>query len=542
MNQQSNQENIMEVEVETRMKKFEVLLEKAKFSMKQYQHDGIEWCLRNELSGNKIKGGIIADEMGLGKTLTMIGLMFVNFKKRTLIIVPPVLLDQWAKEIYRCLGHRVLKYHGNQKKTITEAELRAAPIVLTTYNMLLLSKSKSKSKGTSKTEKSETEKGKTTEDDVSLLTKIKWSRLIFDEAHHLRNKRTERFTSCKNVKAQIRWLVSGTPVQNKRQDFYNLCNIIGIDKIGKDKIGKDDIPEIVDKYILRRTKADVGIQLPPVLKEDRVIPWKNQYEKMMSEEIHSLLPNQTGVKNTQDMAKDLAEQFEEQGALIAILRARQSCIMPALMTTQIHRMISDGIIENPQLYINALQSNSKLDAIISLIVERKDNGNGKLIFCHFRDEIDTIARRLQEGGLRNVVTYDGRNSNTVNGQKILTEAADAIILQIQTGCEGLNLQEHYSEIYFVSPHWNPCVEDQAVARCHRIGQKKPTYVFKFEMSGFEIRQQDPEQRVQKENEKQNPEQKENEDDLIQDPITLEKYVNNVQNIKRQIINQIITSA
>jgi len=541
-NQASNQNNVLAPpfessekkveekveEVETRMKKFEILLEKAKFSMKQYQYDGIEWCLRNELSENKIKGGIIADEMGLGKTLTMIGLMFVNFKRRTLIVVPPVLLEQWAKEIYRCLGHKVIIYHGKHKKTVTEADVRAAPIVLTTYNMLLLTKSNSKDKENKKEKKDE---------DECLLTKIMWNRVVFDEAHHLRNKRTERFISCKNIKAQIRWLVSGTPVQNKRRDFYNLCNIIGIDKIGK-----DNISEIVTKYVLRRTKADVGIELPPVLKEDRVIPWKTQYEKMMSEEIHSLIPNQTGVKNlySQDNAGDLAEHFEEQGTLIAMLRARQSCIMPSLMAAQIRRMINDGIIENPEIYLNAIQSNSKLDAVINLIIERKENGNGKIIFCHFRDEIDIIALRLTEGGLKKVVTYDGRNSNTVSGLKLLTEAADAIILQIQTGCEGLNLQEYFSEIYFVSPHWNPCVEDQAVARCHRIGQKKPTYVFKFEMSGFDLR---PQNNVAQQTERPNEELTElTESEETQDPITLEKYVNKVQAAKRQIINQIITSA
>ena len=530
MNQQLNQENPPTLkgkveDVETRMKKFEILLERAKFSMKQYQYDGVKWCVENELSDNKIKGGIIADEMGLGKTLTMIGIMFVNFKRRTLLVVPPVLLEQWAKEIYKCSGHRVLKYHGKEKKKITEAELRAAPIVLTTYNMLLLSKSKNKNKANKELNEKE--------DDVSLLTKIKWNRLIFDEAHHLRNRHTERFISCKNIRAEIRWLVSGTPVQNKRQDFYNLCNIIGIDKKSK-----DDIPEIVKKYILRRTKADVGIELPPVLKEDRIIPWKNQYEKMMSEEIHSLLPNQTGVKNLQSSSGELAEQFGTQGILIAILRARQSCIMPALMAPQIKKMIWSGSIENPQLYINALRSNSKLDAVIKLIVDRKDNGNGKIIFCHFRNEIDIIASRLRKAGLEKVLTYDGRNSNTVNGLKLLTEAADAIILQIQTGCEGLNLQEHFSEIYFVSPHWNPCVEDQAVARCHRIGQKKPTYVFKFEMSGFEPRPLILAQQTENQNQNQN----QNDEDEVQDPMTLEKYVNKVQNTKRQIINQIITSS
>jgi SNF2 family DNA or RNA helicase len=53
----------------------------------------------------------------------------------------------------------------------------------------------------------------------------------------------------------------------------------------------------------------------------------------------------------------------------------------------------------------------------------------------------------------------------------------------------LNLQEHYSEIYFVSPHWNPAVEDQAIARCHRIGQTKTVDVFRFEMEGFDIKSQ-----------------------------------------------------
>ena len=47
---------------------------------------------------------------------------------------------------------------------------------------------------------------------------------------------------------------------------------------------------------------------------------------------------------------------------------------------------------------------------------------------------------------------------------------DVLILQIKSGCEGLNLQD-YNQVYFVSPHWNPAVEDQAIARAYRIGQK-----------------------------------------------------------------------
>jgi SNF2 family DNA or RNA helicase len=84
------------------------------------------------------------------------------------------------------------------------------------------------------------------------------------------------------------------------------------------------------------------------------------------------------------------------------------------------------------------------------------------------------------------------------------------------------LQRHFSEIYFVSPHWNPCVEDQAIARCHRIGQTKPVNVFKFEMNGFK-------------NEK-------NQLDKMADPNSLEKYVNYVQDAKRVISKEILSYA
>jgi len=114
----------------------------------------------------------------------------------------------------------------------------------------------------------------------------------------------------------------------------------------------------------------------------------------------------------------------------------------------------------------------------------------------------------------NVASFDGRTSN---GKRydILNDPYEVIILQIQTGCEGLNLQEHYSEIYFVSPHWNPAVEDQAIARCHRIGQKNKVSVYRFQMSNFV-----------------NP-------DSDVPGITIDKYVSQVQEVKRVIADDII---
>ncbi len=498
MNSEVNQEE--EKIINEKMEKFNILLGRAKFDAKEYQRAGLEWCLRKELTK---EGGIVADEMGLGKTLTLIGLMFVNFQRRTLIVVPPVLLDQWAKEIFKCSGHKALKYHGANKKMITEKQLLEAPIVLTTYNMLLPVKKET----------------------TNMLTTIKWKRVIFDEAHHLRNKRTERFKSCEKLQSKIKWLISGTPIQNKLSDLYNLFKIIGITNVKH-----DNVKEYAEKYILRRTKAEVGINLPPVINNLNQVKWANNYEKDMAEEIHALLPNQTHVFTTNS---ELADVFEGKGILTAIMKARQSCIMPSLLIPDIIRQLRDGELEEPGNYIRALKSNSKLDAVIQVILSRKDNGNGKIIFCHFRKEIDLIAKRLRNGGLQKVVTYDGRNSRTgIN----LADAADAIVLQIQTGCEGLNLQANFSEIYFVSPHWNPCVEDQAVARCHRIGQVKPTYVFKFEMTGFKT----DEERKQIANEKKiNEDSSDNEDEEEEQEQSLESYVNHIQKYKRTLIGEII---
>ena len=267
----------------------------------------------------------------------------------------------------------------------------------------------------------------------------------------------------------------------------------------------------------------------------------------MSEELHSLLPNQTHVLKINNRSSDLAELFEGKGILTAIMKARQSCIMPALLVPDIKPEIQNLEPETGKNYIRALKSNSKLDAVINLILSRKDNGNGKIIFCHFRKEIDFIAQKLRNGGLEKVVTYDGRNSRTPGIN--LADAADAIVLQIQTGCEGLNLQANFSEIYFVSPHWNPCVEDQAVARCHRIGQTKPTYVFKFEMSNFNKQRESESKNQDEEDQDEEDQDDEDQDDEDQDKKkeekdkkeeqSLESYVNKVQLFKRGLISEII---
>jgi len=230
----------------------------------------------------------------------------------------------------------------------------------------------------------------------------------------------------------------------------------------------------------------------------------------LSEEIHSALAfSRVSAKKS----KELVTAFGN-GALALLLRARQTCIYPKLMKNKLDNMVKNGFMTDYSAYKEAFNHSSKLDYAVGKILERKDNGCGKLIFCHFREEIDEIANRLKAGGMTKVATFDGRTTNSKR-YDILNDKNDALILQIQTGCEGLNLQENYSEIYFISPHWNPAVEDQAIARCHRIGQTKDVYVERFEMCNFI----DDEQEV--------------------DTMTVDKYVGAVQEGKRTIANECI---
>lgn len=484
------------VDVEPRMEMFKKYLDRSNMEHKQYQFDGLRWCLVNELRPDPpcgVRGGFIADEMGLGKTILMIGLMYTNFVPRTLIVLPPVLIDQWFVQIYRTTGHKALIYHGDTKKTTTIEELQSARIVLTTYGAITLTKKQIQDKN------------------LTMLHRVSWSRIIFDEAHHLRNPKTTRYIGARLLASNSRWLVSGTPIQNKKADFYSLCAMIRLPASFYTEA--DNLRLLARSFILKRTKKQVGIKMTDLNVDKNIVEWLSSKERDLSEELHSAL-SFSRVSREKGLNKQILSTFSDKGVLALMLRAKQSCIYPKLIAKHLDKLVENGSIKDYNSYKEAFDHSSKLTAAVNTILERKDNGCGKLIFCHFREEIDEISNRLIAGGMLKVATFDGRTSNSKR-YDILNEKNDALVLQIQTGCEGLNLQENYSEIYFISPHWNPAVEDQAIARCHRIGQTKPVYVRRFEMSSFIA----------------------DEDDVTTK--TIDKYVGDVQEGKRIIASEII---
>jgi SNF2 family DNA or RNA helicase len=481
--------DIIKKEIGKATDRFDNFLTFAGLQKKEYQTEGIQFCLKNELASDslpyQVRGGIVADEMGLGKTIMMIGLILANFQKRTLVVLPVALVKQWEQQILKNTGHQALVFYGAEKKKITQEMLENAPVVITTYGHMVrrsfvaaishkdVSKSTHALSGTHARE--------------NRLYGVKWGRVIFDEAHHLKGRNTQIFRSVSSLNADIRWFVTGTPIQNSIHDLYSLCALLGLPAAYY--ANNDNIRAVVKTFVLKRTKQSVGLSLPPLTTKNIVVQWSNPAEMILARNLHSgigclNIPGGVGGVDSDPAlpaaeAQDMSWFPEPSPVKIGrMIQAKQSCIYPRLACRKSVPQMPPCEDEN---------YSSKISKVVRTVLSRKDNGKRKIVFCHFRGEIDYIQSRITTAFPSMVVRYlDGRTKESERRQILAPDAAiDVLILQIQTCCEGLNLQQ-FSEVYFVSPDWNPSVEDQAIARCHRFGQTEPVVVFRFVMAPFKI--------------------------------------------------------
>ena len=265
---------------------FKKYLERTGLDVKEYQCEGLAWALTQERTGHilmgdaDVRGGLLADEMGLGKTIQMIGAILCNPQRNTLVVVPRALLEQWEAVLLKTTGHQSVVFHGNVRHEYTLEELQSSPIVITTYSTLATGCVSTKKKKKKMVQKKSVPK-------KNLLLEIKWGRVIFDEAHHLRNDNTRIFAGAKKVSSQIRWLITGTPIQNRKSDFYSLCDQLGIPE--RYYTVPDNLSELVRLFIMKRTKQEVGIELPEMTITEIIVQWSSREEKALAENIHELL-------------------------------------------------------------------------------------------------------------------------------------------------------------------------------------------------------------------------------------------------------------
>lgn len=511
------------------LNKYHFWLSKAKLDKKEYQIEGVKFMLEKELCLEPYKecrGGIVADEMGLGKTIQMLGLIYSHLVEKTLIVLPVALLEQWENEIIRLFGHHPLVYHGQRKyeKTIEESM-----IVLTTYGTI-----------------SSKRNGSLNPKILSPLTQYYWNRIIYDEGHHLRNRKTMSFHGALNLRGEYKWILTGTPIQNSISDLYSLCYILGLQETYFKKSKQD----VIDNFIIKRKKINVGLELPEINIHTIVVDWKEndetigktcQYRENMfgtgencnvcpigmekyqdGEQIYILpcghnflyenlegwlkmynsCPLCRRIYNFNNIEKEIAEDIHSQfrftnvnsrnvNDLIKMLThhhlqtlnyMREMCVLPSMVGDKVKYLADCGMVDQ-RFRDKKLDASPKMNKIISYIQERKQNGNRKIIFCHYIREITYLERIFQSDLCLNVGVIYGKVKQKERKQILKNEELDVLIMQVDSCCEGLNLQ-HFNEIYFTSPHWNPSIEDQAIARAHRIGQSKPVEVFRFEMDGF----------------------------------------------------------
>jgi SNF2 family DNA or RNA helicase len=412
--------------MDKRLIRTQSILKKHGNTLYPYQITGLKRLLSNE--DNKY-GGILADEMGLGKTLQMISLIIANPRKFTLIIVPASLILQWQKEINKFAPHiNVMIHWSNQIVSLTNINTLedTQNIILTTYHYSIK---------------------------YYLFKTIKFDRIICDEAHFFRNPKSKTCRGINKLQSQIKWCVTGTPIQNYLKDLTTLINFI----MPEINVTKSTISMLIKILIIRRTKQDVDIKLPELKKKLSFIPFSSNEEIKLYEKLEKL---QNEFRNIKSLEKQL--------------RLRQTCSTPK------HLSLKFKLKYKTKNDISNI-TNTKLDHIVKQIV--KHNKSEKpIVFTHFNNEIYYLKAKLNSHNIKTGI-INGSISQEERQNIIYDTSYRVLLVQIVAGGTGLNLQE-YNSIYFTSPNWNPSLENQAIARVHRIGQKKNVIIRKIIMGNI----------------------------------------------------------
>ncbi|GMR35972.1 hypothetical protein PMAYCL1PPCAC_06167, partial [Pristionchus mayeri] len=281
-----------------------------------HQKTGLTWMLWRERQD--APGGILADDMGLGKTVSMISLMMHTknarmeqekneerkFEKReakykemcteiglvpshaTLVIAPASVINQWKKEIKdRVKGSRlnVLVFHGPNREERPK-KLAKYDVVITSYNIVTSeltervenayeddgeddSDDEDERLGKKAAVVGEGKKLRVSKDQICVLTKVHWERIILDEAHQIKNRNSLISKAVCRLPGSKKWCLTGTPVHNNLYDLFSLVRFVKVHPfdqlilwkglIMESKSGSKRLDTLVKSLLLRRLKTQV---------------------------------------------------------------------------------------------------------------------------------------------------------------------------------------------------------------------------------------------------------------------------------------------
>jgi SNF2 family DNA or RNA helicase len=407
-------------------------------TLREYQKNGYNWLrFLEEFRLN----GVLADDMGLGKTVQTISLLLSfyerNLSMKGIIVCPKSLLKNWKKEIEKFAPIlNSLIYHGTklERKILRE---KNPEIWITTYG--------------------------TFRNDSEFFNDIQFDYCIVDEAQNLKNNQTKTFKEMKNLRANHKIALTGTPIENSINDLKSLFDFLIPGFFGTSReyrrLYENDyhaLQKKISPLMLRRKKEDVLKELPP-----KTI--KNFYVEMTEPQENIYISYYNGIKEEINQLTENKKDWNENRFLILkhILRLRQIATHPGMFMKD--EEVSSG----------------KLDSLLELLEEITSEGHKALVFSQFSTMLEIVESELLNRGLKSLkITGATRNRETVIDRFKENEEQNILMMTLKVGGVGLNLTEA-DYVIILDPWWNPAAEMQAIDRTHRIGQERPVMVYRM---------------------------------------------------------------
>jgi superfamily II DNA or RNA helicase len=408
--------------------------------LRPYQKEGVYWL--NFLAENRL-GGILADEMGLGKTVQTLAFLR-TVPGTSLIVCPASLLFNWRREAARFVPElKVLTLEGPDRHTRFK-ELSQHHLVLTSYPLLRR--------------------------DSNLYREFHFGAVVLDEATHIKNPDTQNAQAALALRANHRFVLTGTPVENSVRDLWSIMNFALPGYLGdRDEfreryelpISRGSQPERerlakrLRPVMLRRLKREVARDLPAKIEQiafcDLTAEQRELYAKLQRE----------GRQKVETLASEKKSGAARVAMLTVLLRLRQACGDLRLLG------------ETPE------NRSGKLDLLMELIEEAMDGGHRMLVFSQFVSMLRLIEEELKSEEI-NYCYLDGETKDRARVVDQFQSGSEipVFLISLKAGGTGLNLSGADTVLH-VDPWWNPAVEDQATDRAHRIGQTQVVTSYKL---------------------------------------------------------------
>lgn len=413
--------------------------------LRPYQIEGFKWLARLSNLGF---GACLADDMGLGKTVQTIALLLEQaVHGACLVVAPASVCYVWQEECQKFAPSLNCIILGSNNREEQIAGLTKMDVLICSYGLLY-------------------QVGE-------LLTNKQFQVVVLDEAQAIKNFNTKRFKIITELQAINRIALSGTPIENRTEELWNLFEFLNPGFLGSrqlfqekytkpiergtDIIARNTLKRLIQPFILRRMKSKVLDELPSKTEQTIFIEpsaeEKNFYEALRRESLARI----NNISDT-DSAK---KRFS---ILAEITKLRRACCDCSLINND---------IEIP---------NSKLEAFDEIAQELKENNHRALVFSQYIDYLAIVKKRLE----KQRISYQYLDGSTTQKQRKASVEAfqagtcDLFLLSLKAGGVGLNLTAADYVIH-LDPWWNPAIEDQASDRAHRLGQTRPVTVYRLVM-------------------------------------------------------------